>query len=337
MLTRAFVTGGSGFVGRHLIASLRTYGAEVRALARSEAAATLVTQAAAIPVPGDLENQEALCQGMEGCDVVFHLAAIKGMWGRFEDSQRVNVTGTAQVLAAARAARVPRVVYTSTEAVLAGGAPLVNVDETRPRPARPVGAYAVTKGMAEDLVLAANSPELSTVIVRPRLIWGPGDTDSLPQLIAAVRSRRFAWIDGGHYLTSTCHVSNACEGLLLAAERGRGGEIYFISDGTPVQMRSFLTAWLHTADAEPGNRSIPRWLAKLMAFCAEFTWQTFRLSGNPPLTRLAVQLMGEEVTVSDAKVRRELGYEGKVSREEGLASLQAAVVSDSSILTQGRR
>lgn len=64
----------------------------------------------------------------------------------------------------------------------------------------------MTKGLAEDLVLAANSPELSTVIVRPRLIWGPGDTDSLPQLIAAVRSRRFAWIDGGHYLTSTCHA-----------------------------------------------------------------------------------------------------------------------------------
>jgi nucleoside-diphosphate-sugar epimerase len=337
MITRAFVTGGSGFVGRHLIATLRTHGAEVRALARSKTAASIVERAGAIPVPGDLQNQEALCQGMEGCDVVFHLAAMKGLWGRFEEFQQVNVTGTAQVLAAARAAGVSRVVYTSTEAVLAGGAPLVHVDETWPRPARPAGAYAVSKGMAEDLVLAANSPELSTVIVRPRLIWGPGDTGSLPQLIAAVRAGRFAFIDGGYYLTSTCYITNACEGLLLAAERGRGGEIYFVSDGTPIEMRTFLTAWLRTADVEPGTRSIPRWLAKWGAICAEFAWQTLRLRGSPPLTQLAVQLMGEEVTVTDAKARRELGYEGKVSREEGFAALQAALVSDSAFLAQGRR
>jgi nucleoside-diphosphate-sugar epimerase len=332
MLTRAFVTGGSGFVGRHLITALRASGVEVRALARSEKAAHIVRDAGAMPVPGDLENQEALHQGMEGCEVVFHLAARKGMWGRFEEFQRVNVVGTAQMLAAARTAGVPRVIYTSTEAVLAGGAPLVNVDETWPRPKRPVGVYAVTKGMAEDLVLAANSPELATVIVRPRLIWGPGDTEGLPQLMAAVRSGRFAFINGGHYLTSTCYVTNVCEGLLLAAERGGEGEIYFLSDGPPVEMRAFLTAWLRTAGVEPGNRSIPRWLAKLVASCAEFTWTAFRLRGSPPLTRLAVQLMGEEVTVNDAKARCELGYVGHISLEEGMASLRASFLSNSSIL-----
>ncbi len=332
MLTRAFVTGGSGFVGRHLIAALRASGAEVRALVRSEKAAKIVRVAGTIPVSGDLENQEVLHQGMEGCEVVFHLAAMKGMWGRFEDFQRVNVSGTARVLAAARAASVARLIYTSTEAVLAGGTPLVNVDETRPRPRRPVGGYAVTKGMAEDLVLAANSPELATIIVRPRLIWGPGDTEGLPQVMAAVRSGRFAFINGGHYLTSTCYVANVCEGLLLAAERGRGGQIYFLSDGEPVEMRTFLTALLRAAGVEPGKRSIPRWLAKLVASYAEFVWQTFRLRGSPPLTRLAVLLMGEEVTVNDAKARRELGYVGHVSREEGMAALRASLLSDSSIL-----
>jgi nucleoside-diphosphate-sugar epimerase len=171
MLTRAFVTGGSGFVGRHLIAALRASGAEVRALVRSEKAAKIVRVAGTIPVSGDLENQEVLHQGMEGCEVVFHLAAMKGMWGHLEDFQRVNVIGTARVLAAAHTAGVSRVLYTSTEAVLAGETPLVYVDEMRSRPRRPVGAYAVTKGMAEDLVLAANSPELATIIVRPRLIW----------------------------------------------------------------------------------------------------------------------------------------------------------------------
>jgi nucleoside-diphosphate-sugar epimerase len=322
---RAFVTGGSGFVGRNLIAALRARGTEVRALARSEAAAKTVRELGAEAVEGDLNDNDALRSGMEGCDAVIHSAAYVEGWGRFEDFYTINVTGTECMLAAARSVGISRFVHISTEAVLVGGPPIVNADETRPRPERPIGLYPLTKGLAEERVLANNSPEMATVIVRPRFIWGKDDTSVLRQLVTAVKKGKFMWFNGGRYLTSTCHVSNVCEGAILAAERGRGGEIYFLTDGEPVEVRSFLTALLRTQGLDPGERSLPRWLAGAMAWTVETAWLKLGLKGTPPITRTAIKLIGEEVTVNDAKARRELGYKGAVTREAGLAAMTSSL------------
>lgn len=320
---RAFVTGGSGFVGRNLLALLAREGHAARALARSAAAAKTVQQAGAEVVLGDLDNEEALRRGMAGCDVVFHSAAKVEDWGDPADFERANVLGTERVLAAARAAGVPRLVHVSTEAVLVGaGAPrIANADETWPRARRPLGQYPRTKGRAEELVLAANGPGLATVIVRPRLIWGRGDTSVLPQIVASVRAGQFMWINGGRHQTSTCHVRNVCEGLLLAAERGRGGEIYFLTDGPPVRMREFMGALVRTQGVEPGAKSLPFRAAYALGWAAELAWRALPLRGQPPITRSVARLIGAEVTVDDSKARRELGYRGLVSREEGLREL----------------
>jgi nucleoside-diphosphate-sugar epimerase len=317
----AFLTGGSGFVGRNLIASLKARGDTVSALARSDAAIKTVQQLGAEPVLGDLENVEALRSGMTGCGVVFHSAAKVEDWGRYEDFYRANVNGTENVLQAARASGVKKIVHVSTEAVLAGGPPICNADETWPRAKNPLGLYPLTKGLAEECVLAANSSELATVIVRPRFIWGKGDASLLPQIIQAVQRREFMWINGGRYLTSTCHVKNVCEGTLLAAEHGRGGEIYFLTDGPPIEFRYFITALLKTQNIDPGNRNVPLWLARNFARIAETIWRVLRLNSRPPITRTAVCLIGESVTVNDTKARRELGYAGKVSMAEGLAEM----------------
>src|SRR5262249_46121152 len=158
--------------------------------------------------------------------VVFHAAAKVEEWGDPEDFHRVTVGGTEAALAAARAAGVKRFVHVSSEAVLVGGGPIIDVDETRPRPSRNLGPYPPTKALPEERLVAANGAALKTVIVRPRFIWGRGDTAVLPKLVDAVKSGRFMWIAGGRYRTSTCHVANVVEGMLLAAERGGGGEIY---------------------------------------------------------------------------------------------------------------
>jgi nucleoside-diphosphate-sugar epimerase len=165
-------------------------------------------------------------------------------------------------------------------------------------------------------VLAANRDGLTTVIVRPRFVWGAGDTNLLPKIAEAVKRGRFGWVDGGRYLTSTCHVDNVAEGILLAAERGAPGEIYFLTDGEPVDFRDFLTQVLATQGVDPGTRSIPRWLARATA--ALTGWMK-----HPPVTKTALALIGHEVTVVDAKARRELGYTSHVSRERGLAEMRA--------------
>ena len=321
-MERTFVTGGSGFVGRNLIAALTERGVGVRALARSAGAAEIVRRAGAEPVRGDLEDEEALLRAMAGCDVTFHVAALLDDWGRYEDSYRVNVAGTENVLSAARRAGVSRVVHVSTEAVLVDGNPIVDADETVPRPRRPLGPYAQTKAIAEERVLAADSSGLATVIVRPRFIWGRGDTTLLPVLVESVRQGRWRWIGGGHFPTSTCHVANVCEGLILAAERGRGGEIYFLTDGSPVEFRAFVSELLRTQGVEPTGGTIPRRVARVLAWGGELAWRTLRLKGAPPLTRMTLGLVGQEVTVNDAKARRELGYTSAVSREAGLSAMR---------------
>ncbi len=311
----------------HVIRALRARGIPVYALATSEAAADTGLQAGATPVRGSLSDQAALQTGMQQCDLVLHLDMLEGVALPFDELYQANVVGTQEVIKAARAAQGTRLVVASTESVLLGSGPLINVDETRPHPKKPLCDYTRVMGLVEDEALAAHSPELSTVIVRPRLIWGPGDTNSLPQLVAAVRTGAFAWIGGGYHLTSTCHVSNFCEGLLLAAEKRRGGEIYFLCDKEPVEWRAFLTAWLRTAGVEAGDRELPLWLARLVATVSARAWNTFHLKGSPPITPAAVKLVGEEITLNDTKARRELGYSSRVSREAGLAQLRELAAS----------
>ncbi|RKI05960.1 NAD-dependent epimerase/dehydratase family protein [Corallococcus sp. AB030] len=322
---RAFVTGGSGFVGKHLLAALAKRGEPARALARSPEAAQAIQAAGGEPWEGDLTDPERLRLGMEGCDTVFHAAAHVKMSGPRAAFYETNVRGTEAVLEAARAAGVKRFVHVSTEAVLVDGGPMVNLHETHPLPERPVGPYPSTKGQAERLVLQVNSPEFTTVAVRPRMVWGPGDTTVLPALVAAVKSGRFRWIGGGHYLTSTCHVANVVEGMLLAAEKGQGGQAYFLTDGPPVEFRAFVTALLKTQGVEPGDKTLPTALAATVAVVSDFVWDILGLKSTPPLSRTELLLVGQEVTVSDEKARLELGYTGSVSRDEGLRSLATKV------------
>lgn len=322
----AFVTGGSGFIGRNLIAYLKQAGYTVRALGRSAAALATVQQAGAEPVMGELTDRATLEQGLRGCDVVFHAAASTAIWDLTDAAYQANVVGTEHLLAAARAAGVGRFVLVGTEAVLldASGQALVNVDETYPRAKNPAGVYPATKGQAEERVLAANAPGFATMSVRPRMVWGKDDTSLLRGIVEITKAGQWQWIGGGKHLTSTTHITNTCEGLVLAAERGKGGEIYFLSDGAPIEFRTFITAMLKTQNLDPGSRAVPFGMAWFLANLCEGIWRTLRLKSMPPIHRTLVMLAGVETTVNDAKARRELGYVGKVTREAGLAEMTKA-------------
>ena len=245
-MSRVFVTGGSGFIGGRLIARLRSERHDVRALARSRSAAERVRAQGGEPIEGDLGDVAAMRAGAEGCELAFHAAAMLGDWGKREDFERGNVEGTANALRACAEAGVRRFIHVGTEAALLAGQPLVDVDETaRLRPDSPA-LYSATKARAELAVRAANREGFETVVVRPRFVWGVGDTTLLPVMVEMVRGGRFAWIGGGRHRTSTTHVDNTVEGLVLGASRGRPGEVYFVTDGEPVFFREFVTELLAT-------------------------------------------------------------------------------------------
>jgi nucleoside-diphosphate-sugar epimerase len=319
----AFVTGGSGFIGGALIQRLRSEGVEVRALARSERAAERVRELGADAVSGDLDDRASLRAGAEGCDLAFHAAAKVEDWGDPADFERLNVGGTRNVIDACREAGVRRLVHVGTEAALMAGQPLLNVDESAPlRPDSPA-LYSSSKAKAEQLVRAANGDGLETVVVRPRFVWGRGDTTLLPALTEMVRSGRFRWVGGGRQLTATTHVDNTVEGLWLAATKAPAGGVYFVTDGEPVIFRDFLTQMLGTQGVEIPDKSVPPRVAAAAARAAEAAWRVLRRRGNPPLTRFAVWVSSQECTIDISRAERELGYSPVISREEGLAGLRS--------------
>jgi nucleoside-diphosphate-sugar epimerase len=316
-----FVTGGSGFLGGALLDALAERGETARALARSAAAEAAVAARGATPVPGDLADLDAMTAGMRGAELVVHCAARLTGWTDVAELQRTNVDGTRTVLQAARSAGVPRLVLVSTEQVVLGDRPLVDADESWPYPVRWPGPYARTKAAAEQLVLAASTAELATVAVRPRLVWGRGDTTLLPALLDAARSGRLRWVDGGQHLTSTTHVRNAVEGILAAADRGRGGQAYFVTDGQPLPFREFATGLLATQGVPAPTGTVSGRVARIAAGGTHALWRVLPLPGRPPLDLTAVRVVGETCTLRDDRARRELCYEGQVSREQGLAEL----------------
>ena len=260
-MSDVFVTGGSGFIGGHLVRRLVQDGRRVRALARSDASAAVVEALGAEPVRGDLADADSIAAGADGCETAFHLAAHLGQWGPWEDFVAGNVTGTENALAGTRRAGVSRFVHCGTEAALIAGQPLVRIDETAPLRPDSKAPYPATKARAEQAVRGASGEGFETVVLRPRLVWGAGDTTLLPAIADAVRAGRFAWIGGGGQLTDSTHVDNVVEGLVLAADKGRAGEAYFVTDGEPVVFREFVSELLETQGVEPPTRSVPAPLA----------------------------------------------------------------------------
>jgi nucleoside-diphosphate-sugar epimerase len=323
----AFVTGGSGFIGGALVRKLVADGWTVRALARSDSSATKVAQAGAEPVRGDLDSIEAMRSGAQGCAVAFHAAAAVAEWGPREEFERANVGGTLGALRASREAGVRRFVHVSSEAALLAGQPLVRVDESAPLRPDSRSDYCSTKAMAEKAVCDAQGDGFDTVVVRPRLVWGPGDTTILPSLLEAIERRRFSWIGGGRHLTSTTQVDNVVHGLVLAAERGEPGGVYFVTDGDPIVFRDFVTDLLATQGVEVPSRNTPPGVARAAAAASERVWRTFRLSSAPPLTRTAVWLSSLEATIDISRARSELGYEPVRTIADGMAELRRAAAS----------
>ncbi len=320
----AFVTGGSGFVGAALIRRLVADGWTVRALARSPQSEAKVRESGAEAVRGDLGDAGALERGARGSDVAFHSAARLGDFGPWAEFRRVNVGGTKAVIAACRAAGVKRLVHVGTEAALMHGQPLVAADERTPLALDSPAPYSATKAAAEAAVIGANGSGLETVVVRPRFVWGVGDTTLLPILVDMARSGRLRWIGGGRQLTSTTHVDNTVEGLVLAAERGTPGNAYFVTDGSPVVFRDFVSALLATQGVQAPEGELPLWAGRVLARGSELAWRMLPLPGEPPIARFGLWASALEGTVDDTKARLQLGYRPVMTRDHGLTALQAA-------------
>ena len=160
--------------------------------------------------------------------------------------------------------------------------------------------------------------------MRPRFVWGAGDTTLLPQIVGQMRAGQWAWVGGGTHRTATTHVDNTVEGLVLAATRGRDRGVWFVTDGGSVVFREFVTELARTQGVEPGDRSVPTAVARFVGVAAEALWRA-PAAARPPAAD-PLRDLGRLGRVHDliARAREELGYEPVRTREEGLAELREA-------------
>jgi nucleoside-diphosphate-sugar epimerase len=315
-----FVTGGSGFVGGHLIRALRAHGHEVSAMARSARSAARVEALGARSVRTDLASVTS--ESLAGVDAVIHAAAFVEEYGRREDYAAANIEGTRALLDAARSAGASRFVLVSTNAAVFEPGPQLGVDEAQPYPTTPAFPYGWSKAEAERLTLAADAPGFTTVAIRPCFVWGEGDTSVLPALRRMADDGSFVWLDGGRAEVSTTHVHNLVDALLVALERGRGGEAYFVADADDTDMRGFIGGLATSEGIDLPVRSVPGGVVRAVARVLEFVWRALDRRSPPPVTYMAALLMSSSMTVRSDKAQRELGWTPRVTRAEGLARLR---------------
>jgi nucleoside-diphosphate-sugar epimerase len=317
---RIFVTGASGFVGGAAARRFVADGHEVFAMSRSDKSDAAIRALGAAPVRCDVGCAEAehLC----GAEAVLHCAAFVEQWGPPDAWKRINVDGTARMLEAARAAGAKRFIHISTESVLWRGQHLRNVDETYPLAPNSPYPYAATKAQAEMLVREANTPAFTTIILRPRFIWGPGDTTLLPVIETMAKSGRWMWVDGGRAQTTTTHIANLVQAIELALTRGRGGEAYFILDDGVRSMKEMISGIAYNAlDTALPDKTAPAWFADALGAACESAWRALPLPGAPPITRFSAMILSRDCVLSDAKARAELGYLPVISVDSGLREL----------------
>jgi nucleoside-diphosphate-sugar epimerase len=202
------------------------------------------------------------------------------------------------------------------------GQALREADETVPLAFDSPAPYASTKALAEHVVVQGARRGFDTVVVRPRFVWGRGDTTLLPRFVALARSGRLRWIGGGCHHTSTAHVDNVVHALVLAATRGRSGGVWFVTDGTPVVFREFISELLRTQGLEPPDGELPVPVARAAMAVGELLYRRLPLPGAPPLTRFGLWFSTRDCTLSDRRAREELGYTPVISRARGLAELR---------------
>lgn len=318
---KALITGGAGFLAQYIVEKLLERGDEVRSFARGSYPE--LESLGVECIRGDLRNADDVKAACEGCDVVFHVAALAGMWGNYDLFYDINVKGTEHIIDACKAHGIKKLVYTSSPSVVFPMGDLEGVDESQPYPDRYYSPYAKTKAIAEQKVLAANGPDLATCSLRPHLIWGPRDTHILQLLIDRSREGKLIQIGEGKNLVDLTYVENGADAHLQAAdalepESAVAGKAYFISDGAPVNLWDWVNDFLKRMELPTVSKTVSEKTAMRIAGVMEGVYKALPFLGTPKLTRFMVSNFATSHYFDISAARNDFGYDPKITNEEGL-------------------
>jgi len=324
-MTKCLVTGGGGFLGQYIVERLVARGDEVRSLSRMRYQA--LDRLGVKHVQGDIRDADAVRSACEGMNIVFHTAAIAGIWGPWEKYHSINTYGSQNVLAACQSEGVGRLVYSSSPSVTFDGTDQLNINESAPYPKKWLCHYPHSKALAEQEILAANCDELRTCALRPHLIWGPRDQHLIPRLLDRARQGKLRIVGDGSNLVDMIYVENAATAHLQAADALAehdalpGGKAYFLSQGEPVNCWDWINEILQLAELSTVTKRIPLPVAWHLGHAMEIVYSVLHKTDEPRMTRfLAAQLAtSHHFDISAAK--RDFGYTPEISTSEGMQRL----------------
>jgi nucleoside-diphosphate-sugar epimerase len=315
------VTGASGFLGRAVVRDLQGAGYAVRTFQRRPSGVP-----GADDVLGSVTDPGAARGAVDGADAVVHLAAKVSLTGDPADFERVNVAGTADLLDSARAAGVSRFVHVSSPSVAHAGASIVGDDAEPADPAHARGEYARTKALGERLALAADSDAMPLVVVRPHLVWGPGDTQLVERVVERARAGRLPLLGAGQALIDTTYVDNAASAIAAALERAPEihGNAYVVTNGEPRTVAELLTGICEAAGVRPPAWSVPPAVARAAGALVERVWAVRPGTDEPPMTRFLAEQLSTAHWFDQRRTRTDLRWTPAVTLDEGFARLAAS-------------
>jgi nucleoside-diphosphate-sugar epimerase len=324
---KIFLTGATGFIGSHFLKDCLAAGHSMTCSVRSAKQADAIRPLGGSPWDGDLQNQDELSLALAGYDVLIHAAGCRDLTASADLLLQSNVRLTQTLVDAAIAANVAQFIYISAASVvMSNPTALLNVTESAPITLQNYLPYTRSKAIAEASVLVAQQTAMRVVVLRPSFVWGKGD--SIDTEIGPASNRgQFGWFSQGHYPFAICSIANLCDALQRAMQHTQSGCVFNISDREPVDFRAFMTQRLEVSGFQVPTLSVPRKLAWWLGTFTETGWTYLPLPGKPPIVREMVRLMGFPFTVSIERAKRELGYLGRHSIDEGMSNI-ASLIQD---------
>ncbi len=317
---KVLVTGASGMLGGAVALALAARGDDVTVLQRRPSGLGLREHL------GDVTDATAVRAAVAGADTVIHLAAKVHVVGAWSDYLAANVVGTQNVVAAARAAGVRRLVQVSSPSVAHSGSSLVGAGAGPADPDHARGSYSRSKAMAEKHALAAHDATFSVVAVRPHLVWGPGDTQLVERIVNRARAGRLAVVGPGTALIDTTYLDNAVSALVAAADHAdtAGGRAYVVSNGQPRPVAEILASICRAAGVPEPRHHVPYRLAWTAGAAVDRWWAAAGREEDPPITRFLAEQLATAHWFDLAATREALHWEPTVGLDEGFARLAEA-------------
>ncbi len=315
---KCLVTGGGGFLGLAIVRLLRARGDEVISYSRSRHES--VEALGARCELGDVADSARVARTMRGVDCVFHVAAKAGVWGPWSEYAHANVIGTTAVVAAAVAAKVPRLVFTSSPSVCFDGRDHVNASNDLPHATKFRAHYPHSKALAEKHVLSWNGRGIATTALRPHLIVGPEDPHLLTRVAQRARAGELRIVGDGRNRVSLTDVENAAHAHLDAADALRSdaahaGRAYFVAQTESVELWPWIAAILTRSGLPAPGRRMPLALARAAGSVCESWWSLTNRAGEPPMTQFVALQLARTHTYDMAPARRDFGYRERVSTQ----------------------